>query len=786
MVTRAIAILLPIAAWAQIAEEMRKAELDPNECYRVREVNFARGDDLRYYLTDGFLIFGKPVGGRVVSAVFSADTEGGDAEILTLPPSKGERVSLAAFTGSPNLDEHFKSALFLFTDDSAEALRRSIEQAGEVKKNAERGLLLANEWNPVVSNLSGSFSIRLAQHLLSGIPKERGVFYSAIQGRTLGNFDAIYDPDVREQIFLGQLKFKENRAYYDTWTQFPARSFRTGSRTLANPDITASNFRIEGELDASLHLKVVTKTTVTAERNGTRVLPFEITEGMRVTAARVNGKPAELFTRDALRANLIRGNDSILFLVMSPVTLGAGEKCEVEFEHEGNVVRPAGRNVYYVGSRSNWYPRWGANFAMFDIRFRYPANLQMVFAGEVKEDRTVEGERITRRVTTAPIRLAGFNLGQYESVKTTRGSLSVEVFANKSAEFALRSRPSPDAVSPAPFPRPQRGPRTPTMNLPPPLPDPTARLRLLANEIAAGFEFFAGSLGPPAVANLLVSPIPGGFGQGFPGLVYLSTIAYLDPMDRPAAASDGRNQTFFSEILSAHETAHQWWGNVVWSGSIEDDWLMEALANYSALMVLERKKGAKALQQALEGYKENLLKKAGDERTIESAGPIRLGMRLSSSQSPDAWHYVVYGKGSWIIHMLRKRMGDAQFLKMLGEVCRKYRFRALSSRQFQEVAAAYLPKGYDEPFFEQWVESTGIPSLAMKYSYKPGRLTVTVTQSDVDENASIQVPVVVQAGAAKSQTVWVTTGSEPATVMVALREAPVKVTLDPESWVLRK
>ena len=75
-------------------------------------------------------------------------------------------------------------------------------------------------------------------------------------------------------------------------------------------------------------------------------------------------------------------------------------------------------------------------------------------------------------------------------------------------------------------------------------------------------------------------------------MVYLSTLAYLNPGQLPAASSrSAPRQTFYSELLETHEVAHQWWGNLVVPASYHDDWLIESLANYSALLLLERKKG---------------------------------------------------------------------------------------------------------------------------------------------------------------------------------------------------
>ena len=142
---------------------------------------------------------------------------------------------------------------------------------------------------------------------------------------------------------------------------------------------------------------------------------------------------------------------------------------------------------------------------------------------------------------------------------------------------------------------------------PPPPPSSTARLDSLATEIGSALEWMAGLFGPPPLKSLTVSPIPGNFGQGFPGLLYLSTVSFLNEKDRPANYQTPLQNAFYSEILHAHETAHQWWGNLVTSATYRDDWLQEAFANYSALLVLERKKGTKALETTLDEYRRELM-----------------------------------------------------------------------------------------------------------------------------------------------------------------------------------
>src|ERR1700683_1516898 len=97
---------------ADLARALHENSFDRNECYRVRDISIVK-EDLKIYLTDGHLIFSKPLAGRRVAAAFTADVDGGDGEVILMPPSRAERSSLASYTGSPNLDEHFRAAMFI-------------------------------------------------------------------------------------------------------------------------------------------------------------------------------------------------------------------------------------------------------------------------------------------------------------------------------------------------------------------------------------------------------------------------------------------------------------------------------------------------------------------------------------------------------------------------------------------------------------------------------------------------------------------------------------------------
>jgi hypothetical protein len=790
-----IAASLPAAdeSGVAFARQLRDAAFDPGECYRVRDLKLTR-EDIRLYLTDGFLVFAKPVNGRRFAAYFYGDIEGGDAEVLLLPPNAAERRSLASFTQSPTLNEHFRSAILLFSDASGKELAEIIREAGS-KKSDEMGTLLASRFDSMLRNFTSSFEIRLVQDIFGKRKPEEGFFFLGIAGSKLGNFDVVYDPTARDHINAGQVAYRNEQPYFDVWTSFPSRSARNAPPPEHKPDVTVSLTRIEANLEPDLMLRAVTRLKVTAQRAGMAVLPFDISRRMQVTKVLLDGQPVEFMQRESLRSSLIRGREDDMFLVIPPSPLAAGESHELEFHHEGKVIGMAGNGVYYVTARGIWYPHQSMQFGQYDIVFRFPKALRIVATGEVVDDR-VEGDyRIVRRKTSAPIRMAAFNLGNYVSFSVSRGPLKIEVYANRSVESAL-TPPAPMVPIEQP-PQLNRSPRRSSdvamvRPEPPPLPNPTARLETLANEIADAFEFMSARFGPPPLNTLSVSPIPAPMGQGFPGMIYLSTIAYLEPAQRPASARTQMQELFFSEILHAHETAHQWWGNRVASAAPQDEWLMEALANYSALLYLEKRRGVKAVESVLEQYRGHLLEKDRDGKTVESAGPINRGVRLISSQSPAAWRIITYEKGSWIMHMLRRRLGNDAFLAMLRECVRRYSSDSLSTAQFRALAAEFLPKDSSDPklenFFEAWVYGTGIPALKMTWKSE-GRapaitITGTLTQTGAPEDFEAFVPVQVQFARGAAETHWVKSSGDPVTFTFKTKLPAIKVLFDPHGSVL--
>jgi hypothetical protein len=221
---------------------------------------------------------------------------------------------------------------------------------------------------------------------------------------------------------------------------------------------------------------------------------------------------------------------------------------------------------------------------------------------------------------------------------------------------------------------------------------------------------------------------------------------------------------------------------------------MEALANVSALLYVEKRKGAQSAELMLDSYRTSLLEKGSNGQIADAAGPVSFGLRLTNSVTPAAYTTITYGKGLWVMQMLRRRMGDERFLALLADLAKQYDHREITTDEFRRAAAAHLPPHSDDPrletFFDQWVNGTGIPALKLSYAVRGKapqlRLVGTITQSDVESDFSTLAPVEIEVARGQTITQWVRTSVDPVTFTVPLKQAPLKVALDPHHAVLRR
>jgi hypothetical protein len=138
-------------------------------------------------------------------------------------------------------------------------------------------------------------------------------------------------------------------------------------------------------------------------------------------------------------------------------------------------------------------------------------------------------------------------------------------------------------------------------------------------------------------------------------------------------------------------------------------------------------------------------------------------------------------------------MGDERFLQMLAELRRRYESRPFNTADFRSLASEFRPARTSaeviDTFFENWVDATGVPSLKVHYTVKgvaPAvKLSGEVTQSGVDDDFSVDVPVEVQFARGAPQVIWVRASAGEQPFSATLRQAPVRVAI-PNDVLARK
>jgi hypothetical protein len=208
----------------------------------------------------------------------------------------------------------------------------------------------------------------------------------------------------------------------------------------------------------------------------------------------------------------------------------------------------------------------------------------------------------------------------------------------------------------------------------------------------------------------------------------------------PSLALLGPRVIRFPFILHSsfpHEILHNWWGNGVYLSSAGGNW-SEGLTAYLAdhLVQEQRGRGADHRRSALQKYASYVA--AADDFPLSEFR----GKHGEVSQA------VGYNKALMFFHMLRQRLGDANFLEGLRLFAARHPFQPAGydglRRAFEAASGAEL--SFE---FEQWVERTGAPSLRLSDvnvemlgdSY---RLKGVVTQQQPGAPYRLRVPVAVQ------------------------------------------
>ncbi len=761
--------------------QLRNLGLDKSRVYHIRDVTLERA---AFHITfdDGTIAFTEDVFGHVTGAFFE-----GEGEVLLIPNNHAERASMTLFTGAAILEEKFVTGYFRFNDDTFAELQPALRPADNSQE-------FVTQWDSAARNLAQLDALRLFLTFSNFLPSsdpagtapgksklpadDDRMLHARLQGRTLGTFDLYFDSLAAEQIWAGQLKIVDGESYYDVWSAFALGQpgGRSGDAAgvmgeEAKPEaVSVSQYRMwtrvapptRIDAEASLHLEV--------RDGGQRAVLFELSRFLQVSKVEADGRPLEFIHNQALEGTQLarRGND--LVAVVFPQPLRAGQQIDLHFVYGGEVLFEAGAGLLYVGARGTWYPNRGLEMARFDLQFRYPSGWTLVATGKRMEDTPTDlrpGEQYSHWISDRLMPIAGFNLGKYSRVAAPAGDVTVAAYAAPGVERSFPQGTSEAAAAEPPSPFRLNRPSNPIPVVMPP-PSPAHNAQAVANSSARALEFFAHRFGPYPYTSLSLTQMPGDVSQGWPSLIFLSSLSFLTPVEKSQLHMNPVAR-ILSDSVIAHETAHQWWGDLVSWKSYRDQWLFEALANYSSLLLLESE-SPQQFREVMEKYRQNLLAKNKEGSPLAAAGPVTFGTRLNCSHFPAGYEAISYGRGTWLFHMLRTMLRDAErkswrsrnlsdaeadapFLRALRKARERFQEKAINTREFLQVFEEELPPSlrYEgrkslEWFYEGWVNGTALPHLELqgvKYVRKPGSalVTGTILQKEAPKELVTVVPV---------------------------------------------
>ncbi|HEY0794796.1 MAG TPA: M1 family aminopeptidase [Acidisarcina sp.] len=278
------------------------------------------------------------------------------------------------------------------------------------------------------------------------------------------------------------------------------------------------------------------------------------------------------------------------------------------------------------------------------------------------------------------------------------------------------------------------------------------------------FGFFTSNFGLPESSTLNIVELPDDTVPTF----WAPEIAAV------AGARIGDKNNF---RLLANTIAHQWWGSEVSPATLNDGWITNGMSRYAELMYLEDASGQTALQAAVRDISAGAL--AYDTIPLTSAGRL-------DAFTPD-YQSMTLEKGAMVFHMLRWEVGDDKFKAILRGVLSQYADKGVRTSDFQKVADAQS-QAQLTAFFAQWLDGTGAPEFANKYTvYRLGSNKGFRTIGQIGQDLDLfSMPVELRIETdGKTETKRVNVVGTDSQYTVDTFGRPRHITVDPDGWLLK-
>lgn len=178
------------------------------------------------------------------------------------------------------------------------------------------------------------------------------------------------------------------------------------------------------------------------------------------------------------------------------------------------------------------------------------------------------------------------------------------------------------------------------------------------------------------------------------------------------------SQGFFEKTLTAHELAHQWWGNNVTCASWCDIWMNEGFASYSEYIMLENLYPGQQGPSMQQVHNNVMSQAGGSVWVLDSLNESRIfSGRLT------------YDKGAGIIHTLRFIINnDDLFFNGLRAFQQAFKDSTSTGIAFKEFMENYTGISLND-FFNEWYFGEGYPTYSLKWNQSGQDVAIEISHT---------------------------------------------------------
>jgi aminopeptidase N len=251
-----------------------------------------------------------------------------------------------------------------------------------------------------------------------------------------------------------------------------------------------------------------------------------------------------------------------------------------------------------------------------------------------------------------------------------------------------------------------------------------------------------------------------------------ATTLYEGVMHDERALLDGT-----PDWLIAHELGHQWWGDLVTCREWAHLWLNEGFASYCEVLWCEHALG----RDEADYY---LWKDAQDARSGSALDRPIVDRHYSAERT--MFDNRAYPKGSWVLHMLRRRVGDAEFFRALQRYGTVYAYQTAETSDLRQIFTQLTGYSLDR-FFYDWTERPGHPELSVATEWDADDRMVKVEIRQTQKAEAFHFPLVLEfvtPDSANTVRIERDVTEKEMTVYVPIQERPSLVRVDPDFSLL--